>query len=397
MKNNPKICYVAGPGQVIKAHHYWKNGIKYPNEFAITYSSQVEQYCCDKDVKVLIISQNPKPDYIEDGNIIIQNIAKPFHNPRGLLYLINQFLYGINLMFRIIKFRSDVVLVNSGSTFYFMLAFLKLFSIKIIPVYHNLLWPKGHYPQKRLAKIILWLDGQLLKYGTHAVIGVSLECSRQVSQISNGQPPPFYLLKPQYLKDEFEGVLPPSPPQEGAFNIIFVGRVIEIKGIFKIIKIASELEKKMPGRIKWDICGDGKDLEQMKKMSSQLRLEGIIKFHGWTNSSQQKEIYKNAHLSIVPTKNNTAEGLAKTAIEAVLYKRPVILSSVVPACEEIGDAAVIVEDNDIYSYATQIANLIEDEGYYKEKVKACTRSMQSYWDGKFGYYAVLSKILDEQS
>ena len=35
--------------------------------------------------------------------------------------------------------------------------------------------------------------------------------------------------------------------------------------------------------------------------------------------------------------------------------------------------------------------------YYKEKVKACTRSMQSYWDGKFGYYAVLSKILDEQS
>ena len=54
-------------------------------------------------------------------------------------------------------------------------------------------------------------------------------------------------------------------------------------------------------------------------------------------------------------------------------------------------------DNDIYSYATQIANLIEDEGYYKEKVKACTRSMQSYWDGKFGYYAVLNKILDEQS
>ena len=58
---------------------------------------------------------------------------------------------------------------------------------------------------------------------------------------------------------------------------------------------------------------------------------------------------------------------------------------------------MIVEDNDINSYAKQITNLVEDEGLYKEKVKACTRSMQSYWDGKFGYYAVLNKILDEQS
>jgi hypothetical protein len=66
---------------------------------------------------------------IEDGVIIVENRPKPFPDGRGAFFHLSSACYGLWVVVRAALYRADLVIVDSGTTHWFVLSLLALFRI----------------------------------------------------------------------------------------------------------------------------------------------------------------------------------------------------------------------------------------------------------------------------
>jgi len=391
--NNRRVFCAEGPGNAVATHKSWKEGKRYPGEFSLTFSGQVESYCAKIDASLYMVSYNTQEEDVTDGKFRIQHLPKPFQNPTGIRFHLGEIYHTTKLAIKAIRFGADTFISNYDTPHRYIFLILRLFSIKVVPILHCTLWPKGYPPQSKLKRLLLKLGSYYYRFGTHGIICVSPECARQVADITNGKSAPLHQIRAQYLAEQFENIDPVPPHEQRPFRILFVGRVIAYKGVFDILDMAQALEAQAPGRVAWDICGNGPDLDKLIQQCNQKGLDKIVSIHGWTDPEKQIEKYGTAHASIVPTRNSFEEGFAMTAVEAVLFGRPIITNPVVPAAEVLAPAAVIAETNNVASYVEEILNLIDDKDLYRQKVEACSSLSEAFFDRGNGLTAVLEKAL----
>ena len=392
---NPKrVFYVAGPGDAISAHNCWKKGIHDPSEVSITFSSQIEQYASDVKAALYIVCYHDRADLLEDGNFRIEHLPKPWPKASGISYYLRELFYGLKLLRRAVRFRADVAILDSGCTLYFWQAIFALVGIKVVPVLHNSLWPNGFRPNRPSTRILDSLDRLFWRYTPLASLCVSPTCSRQVIELAGEDCRPLLQIRAQFVPDYFKQI-PPAPPHERKpFQIMFIGRVTEGKGVFDIVEMARQIEHRAPNRVQWVICGTGADLEELKRRVTAQGLEHAIKINGWTSLDDLAGIYAQSHCSIVPTRSTFVEGLAMTAAEAVLAGRPIITNPVVPALELLAPAAVAAETNNPDSYVEQILKLIDDPAWYQSMVRACPEVAAPFLDRRYGLTHVLKALLN---
>ena len=106
-------------------------------------------------------------------------------------------------------------------------------------------------------------------------------------------------------------------------------------------------------------------------------LEPVVAVRGWTSPQDLRDVLAQSHASIVPTQSSFAEGMAKTAIEAILSGRPVITNRVVPALEVLRPACVEARTDDVDSYVEAILRLINNPNYYRRLCEACPESSET--------------------
>lgn len=389
-----RILYVTGHGNIIEAHEHWKKGKDDPSQMFLIYSGQFEDLCQEIDATAYLISPYSDRRLLRDGRFTLE------HRPKlgmggGLLYHLAEILYGFGLLVTALRFRADLAVISSGATHYFVLAFFRLFRIRVINVLHNTLWPKGHPPTDPMRRIGCWLDGQFFRRMSAACIGVSAECTKQVVELSGGKPPRLYVMYPQFRRDYFQGIAPTPPLRKRPFTIVFAGRAERNKGVFDLLDMAEQLEQVLPGQLRWDICGSGSDLDELQRQHETMKLQSIVTVHGWTSPADLRTIQGHSHLSIVPTRSDFAEGLAKTAIEAVLAGRPVLTSSVTPAIDVLRSAAIEAQTDDVRSYVDAIQLLVNDEDRFGKLVEACRELQDQFYNGARGFDNVLKQAIFE--
>jgi len=174
---------------------------------------------------------------------------------------------------------------------------------------------------------------------------------------------------------------------------MYIGRIIREKGIFDILDMAKRIEARAPGRVRWDVCGAGPDLEELRRAQVEMGLEQVVFIRGWTSPKDQHDVYARSHASIVPTRSGFNEGLAMTAAEGILAGRPVITNPVVPALEVLRPACVEAKTNDVDSYVNAILKLIDDPNQYRNLCNACHGLQEQFYDRDQGLRAVLKRIL----
>lgn len=112
-------------------------------------------------------------------------------------------------------------------------------------------------------------------------------------------------------------------------NILFVGRLVERKGVRYLLEAATILKQKLP--VKINIVGSGPEMSQLKKFSHQLKLENIVHFHDQVSSQELQQHYQRCSVFVLPavidSKGDT-EGLGVVLIEALTYQKPVVASEV---------------------------------------------------------------------
>jgi len=390
-----RIFYCAsGPGDLIESHRRWTIKEHNPTEVAITFSGQIQDFCHQIGAKSYFVSTHPRVETVEDGDFVMEHRPK---RPRsGLRFHLEEIRYGLGLLRTARKFGADTALIDSGSTHHFVLTLFKWCGIKVIPILHNTLWPTNYPPVKPMPRLVLWLDRFFWNRVPHAVLAVSPECERQVDQVRSTRHYPILQVRAQFLHEYFAQIAPAPDHTKRPFTVMFIGRVERIKGVFDILEIAKQIEAESPGLVRWEICGRGSDLDELRKRHLQMGLEHILTLHGWTSLEELLEVYRRSHASIVPTRSDFCEGLAMTAAEAILAGRPLITNPVVPALELLRPASVEGKTNDAPSHAAAVKRLASDSTLYARLRDACPALAAQFYDRRNGLTAVLHQALGTQ-
>lgn len=106
-------------------------------------------------------------------------------------------------------------------------------------------------------------------------------------------------------------------------RLLFVGRMVDDKGIFDLIEVVSSLREYFT----LTFVGDGPDLEVAKQRVSQLGIENTIGFTGQLPHSALSELFYRCDLVAVPS-NNNYEGFPRVIMEAWSFGKPVVVSNV---------------------------------------------------------------------
>ncbi|MEH2526205.1 MULTISPECIES: glycosyltransferase family 4 protein [unclassified Bradyrhizobium] len=387
-----RIFYAAGPGNVIGVHEHWKANADDPGQMSLTYSGQFEDLCRELNADAYIVSYNSERKHVHDGRTILEHRPKRV-GKSGISYHLSEIAYGISLLKTAKLFRADLALISSGSTYYFVLSLFRLFGIKVVPVLHNTLWPAGSPPKGFVQRVILRLDAIFFRWLCTASVSISPECARQISEIS-GSTRRLHLMYPQFRREVYDGV-PPPRIEVSPFKIVFAGRIEANKGVFDLLEMARSIENKTPGKVQWDVCGSGGELDELKRRQKLLGLEDIVSIHGHTSPQDLREILGRSHLSIVPTRTDFAEGISKSAIEGILVGRPVITSAVTPALDVLRPACVEAETNNVLSYVDGILTLIDDRDRYRRLAASCRDLQALFYDREHGFAAALKRLIKD--
>jgi len=388
-----RVFFASGPGDIIATHNYWKRHQDNPSQVSVTFSSQVEQFCADMGAASYLISSHARREKLQDGAFTLEH--RPKRQRFGAAYHLEEVRYGLSLLLTALRFRAQLALVDSGTTHYFVLTLFRLCGIRVICLQHNSLWPAGFPPRKLIPRLVQSLDRLFWRWIPSAVIAVSPECERQVSQLRGSRARyPIVQMRAQFDPQYFAQIPPPPPHDARPFRITYVGRIERNKGVFDVLEIARKIENSDPGLVRWEVCGSGSQSDALVQAHKHLDLEGVVTLRGWTSPQDLIGVHARSHASIVPTRSSFIEGLAMTAAESVLAGRPVVTNPAVPALEVLRDACAEAKTDDVESHAAAVRLLATDRAFYERRRAACAEYQAQFYDSSFGLTAALKGALD---
>lgn len=379
------IMYVEGPGDVVDSFRRWDKQEDVISETSRTFSGQFFDFCKAEGLRAYAISycNDQKQEYTSQFRV--ENRPKRILGS-GIFYHLSQILYGLSIVVTAIRYRPYYINITSGVTYWFVLSPLKLFGIKIVPHFHNSLWPSGFRPKRLSQGTLLALDGWFLRHVARASLCVSPEISRQIYELAGTSQVVVNQFRAQFYRRDFEN--PPSPPQHGQkpFIAIFAGRVERNKGVFDLLDMAEQLRGE---GVVFEICGIGSDLDKLKESCIQRALSDVVQIHGKLRRPELLAVYARAHTVIVPTRSDFCEGLPLVAAEAVLMGRPVITSRLSNAMDVLVGAIAEAQPDDVGSYVDVIRRLLYDQVYYEASCRSCSALREQFLDGEQGLTSVL--------
>jgi glycogen synthase len=388
------VLYAVGPGDVVSGYRTWLQGLDVSYEMSVPFSYTFLDWCERSKAHTHLISSYSKREYICDGRYIIENRPRPnLYWGSGMKYHIGSAGYGLSILGTALRERPKVLIVDSGTTHWIVLALAAAARIPVVAVMHSTLWPAGFPPTRKSDRILRKLDGMFFRHFGAATLCVSPECERQVRAVAQMPNGPILQCRAQFRQGFLDKVDPVPPHGEDPFRVLFVGRIEENKGVFLILSIAEELERQATGRFKWRIIGSGSALEELRGRAEVCKLANVVEIAGRLPREDVQSAYGWAHAMIVPTTSGYSEGLAMTAAEAVLAGRPVVLSTVVPAWEVLGEAAIRVPPDDVVGFVDAFRKLAQDQAFY-DRCRAATAAVQGqFYDSSLSVGSVLGRVI----
>lgn len=153
-----------------------------------------------------------------------------------------------------------------------------------------------------------------------------------------------------------------KPLGNNKYNLISVGRLSPEKGFDDLILIMEKLVK-INKKYHLDLIGDGPELNSLKTLITEKKLDKNIKLHGFLNQDEINEIMLNNSLYVM---TSHTESFGIVLIEAMSHSLPCVsFTSARGACEIIKQKNLLIENRDLSKMVSTIDTLIND----KEKLK----------------------------
>ncbi len=105
-------------------------------------------------------------------------------------------------------------------------------------------------------------------------------------------------------------------------DLLFVGRLIPIKGIQYILHALKTLKSKYNFTPNFKVVGDGPYKEELKKITKELELDKQVEFCGLVSETELIKSYQTAKVAVLPSYDK--EGIMSTLLEAASCGTPSI-------------------------------------------------------------------------
>lgn len=191
-----------------------------------------------------------------------------------------------------------------------------------------------------------------------------------------------------------------SQPKED--KLVFVGRLVEKKGLEYLITAMEKVKKEMPN-VKLHIIGGGPLKNKLKNLRGSLNLGGTVLFFGALENKKLPKIYQSAKLAVFPfvtASDGDQEGFGLVLVEAMGCGCAVITTPM-KAYEDFvvkDDTAIVVPPKNADALAEAIISLLKDESKMQRLGKAGREKVEGIYDWQHianRYKNVLSLALTE--
>jgi glycosyltransferase involved in cell wall biosynthesis len=144
---------------------------------------------------------------------------------------------------------------------------------------------------------------------------------------------------------------------DGKFIIGYVGRLLEIKGVFLLI----EIMRYLPGDIHLLMVGSGPEKENLKAVAAKYHLGHRVHLVGNVPYTQLPQYMNCMDIGIVPsrTTNRWKEQFGRVIVEFMSCEVPVIGSNSGSIPEVLGDAGYIFQENNLQELIHLVKTLKE--------------------------------------
>jgi glycosyltransferase involved in cell wall biosynthesis len=147
-------------------------------------------------------------------------------------------------------------------------------------------------------------------------------------------------------------------------TILFVGRLVEKKGVQYLIDAFAIVLRQQPEAELW-IAGYGPEESRLRRQAKQLQLENNIQFFGAVEHRKLPDLYRKSTITVIPSIVATGgdqEGLGLVIVEALGCACPVIASDL-PAIHDVikdGVTGLLARPADSDHIAAHISLLLSD-------------------------------------
>ncbi|MDZ8170739.1 glycosyltransferase [Microbacterium xanthum] len=160
----------------------------------------------------------------------------------------------------------------------------------------------------------------------------------------------------------FNGVeIPTEISDHRGTDIVFVGRLVEKKGVADLLRAARGLGADTTIRV----VGDGPLAPELRELASKCTARVV--FHGPLPAKQVHQIIANSGVVVVPSitaSNGDTEGMPTVIGEAMARARPVVATrhAGIPEVLEDGVSGILVGESDLDALTHALRTLLADEG-----------------------------------
>ena len=157
------------------------------------------------------------------------------------------------------------------------------------------------------------------------------------------------------------------------YKIIFVGRLIECKGIPFLLKSFEQIINNNINA-KLFLVGDGEEENKLKKYISELNIKQHVVFLGYRSNPQS--FIRNADLLVFPS---SEEGFGRVLLEAMDVGTPVIGTRIggIPEIIEHGVNGFLVDYGDVDSLKRSIIAILKDESLRLKMIQGGNETINS--------------------
>lgn len=277
--------------------------------------------------------------------------------------------------------KSDVVVIRGGIAFAVAISAIITFS-SLMVVYE--VGPRHH---KRVATLrfreaVISLKEKvkhIFKYFAEKHVGVS-------RTILDQQAPRHASIKNVLYNPVRKELWTEAPYQlaERPIDVAFVGRIIESKGIFTLVKAIEMIPNNSALRVV--LVGSGESELSVRKYCHEMKLP--VEFLGPKNGEELRQIFCSSKIIAVPSL--AYEGMGMTAAEALASGTPVCASDQ-PALREVAkDAALYHEIGNVEELARDLRRLLTEQELWLRTSGRATEVRRFY--ALEAYRATLSDI-----
>ena len=161
---------------------------------------------------------------------------------------------------------------------------------------------------------------------------------------------------------------------------LFVGRINVLKNVLFIVDALKILKEERPDlKFKMFYVGMGQDEDVLKEHIKQLNLNNDIILCGKIiNRKILSYYYKRADLFLFPS---VYDASSIVQIEAACQKTPgIFLKNTATASTIIDNVNGFLSDNDFYSYASKIIEVLDNKELYDKVKENAYKDLYKYWD-----------------